>query len=219
MSTFTKEEKGLMFFGLGILFVGLLFDYLQKKAIRQESGFVMPRGYFGSSTPSITPTPTLTPMPTPSPSPSPTPRPRPILTSPPIPMPTPTPTPTPPPSGQGSREIIGREPSQPTILPYPFPYPYPAYGVAPIQPYVIESPSTNVIGKQSCYKTVTIMGDTKPTCFATKNDYVNFLKKSYNTLVDSYNDALYSFSWGKALKINKIMKKVKNDVYNEIGIV
>ena len=51
-STLTKEEKQLMFWGLGIVAVAIIVDsYMRNKNKGNESGYVQPRGFFQQPTP------------------------------------------------------------------------------------------------------------------------------------------------------------------------
>lgn len=191
LATFTKEEKQLMFWGLGLVAVAIIADiYKRNKSKGNESGYVTPRGYFQNVTP----------------------------TRPSTPVPTPTPTPTPP-ADSGSRVVA---PPTPYPMPYPYPYPLP-YGAMPyaiIPPLPAVTAGTNVeTTKQACYKSVVLIGDKEATCFQTRADYTAFLRKTYNTLVDSYNDALYTLALGRAMKVAKAMRKVKNDLANESIII
>ena len=210
LSTFTKEEKQMLFWGLGLVVVAIIVDsYTRNKSKNQESNYrvVMQRGTFQNVAPTpATPPPTTT---------------TPTTTTPSIPsgrvVAPPTPTPTLP-IDSGSRVI---PPSTPYPMPYPYPYPLP-YGS---MPYAIIPPMPSVAtpaaetAKQSCYKSVVLIGDKEATCFQTRADYTAFLRKTYNTLVDSYNDALYTFAFGRALKVSKAMRKVKNDLANESIII
>lgn len=189
LSTFTKEEKQLMFWGLGLVVLAIIFDiYKRNKSKGNESGYVTPRGYFQNVTP----------------------------TRPSTPVPTPTPT---PPVDSGSRVVA---PPTPYPMPYPYPYTLP-YGVIPYS-IIPNLPPTMPQGspemaKSSCYKSVVLIGDKEATCFQTRADYTAFLRKTYNALVDSYNDALYTLALGRAFKVSKAMRKVKNDLANESIII
>lgn len=199
-STLTKEEKQLMFWGLGIVAVAIIVDsYMRNKNKGNESGYVQPRGYFQQPTP------------TPPAAPS-TPSGRVVAP--------PTPTPTPPlPVDSGSRVV---PPSTPYPMPYPYPYTLPygviPYSIIPNLPPTMQQGSPEM-AKSSCYKSVVLIGDKEATCFQTRADYTAFLRKTYNALVDSYNDALYTLALGRAFKVSKAMRKVKNDLANESIII
>ena len=196
-STLTKEEKQLMFWGLGIVAVAIIVDsYMRNKNKGNESGYVQPRGFFQ--------------QPTPTPAAPSTPSGRVVAP--------PTPTPTLP-IDSGSRVV---PPSTPYPMPYPYPYTLP-YGVIPYS-IIPNLPPTMPQGspemaKSICYKSVVLIGDKDATCFQTRADYTAFLRKTYNALVDSYNDALYTLALGRAFKVSKAMRKVKNDLANESIII
>jgi hypothetical protein len=188
-TTLDKKEKTILASAGVLILLMILYKYWKGKS--QESGYVEPRGFFQNNATAV--------MPTPAPAPA--------------PPPTPTTPPTIPPA-------IGREIGHPYPLPYPLPYPYPAgYNYGTIPYVVVEQPAVSNVAKSECYKNVKINGEETPTCFSTKQDYTKFLKQSYNTLVDSYNDALYSFGWGRAVKIAKAMRKVRRDIDAEMGII
>jgi len=177
-----KDEKQLFYFAAFIIGAVILIIILKRYQMRkQESNYVMPRGFFQ-------------PIPAPTPPPAP-----PVV--PPV---------VPPPSEGRS---VGPGHSNP--YPYPFPYPYPVYDFS-VQPYVMVAPE--VSRGSGCYKSVKIAGDEKETCFQSKADYVKFLKRSYNTFVDSYKDALYTLRFGKAAKISSVLRKIKSDIESEIGL-
>jgi hypothetical protein len=183
MVVLQKEEKTLIYFAAFIIGAVILINILKRYQMRkQESNYVMPRGFFPqTSVPSVVPTPP------------------------------PAPPVTPPIAG---RSLPGHS-GPPTPYPYPYPYPYPVYDFS-VQPYVMVAPE--VSKKAGCYKSIKIAGEDKETCFQTKADYVKFLKRSYNTFVDSYKDALYTLRLGKAAKIASALRKIKSDIESEVGI-
>lgn len=188
MIVLNKDEKSLFYFALFIVGAIVLINILKKYQLKkQESNYVMPRGFF-----SPTPAPVPPPAPPAPPAPPVNPVARPV-----DPLARPVNNPTPP-------------------YPYPMPYPYPIYDFA-VQPYVMVAPRESA--KQNCYKSVRIKGDDRETCFVTKNDYVTFLKRSYNTFVDGYKDSLSTFRFGKAVKISGVLRKIKSDIESEVGIL
>lgn len=198
-TTLDKKDKMILASAGVIILLMILYKYLKGK--NQESKYVEPRGFFQNNL--ATPTPIAPPPVAPPPPP--------IMPPPPV-----IPPPVPP-----------IPPVAPPVPPYPYPYggysyPYNNLSIGynyGIQPYaVIDQPVLSNAAKTNYYKSVQIAGDDRPTLFSTKKDYLKFLKQSYNTLVDSYNDALYSFGWGRAIKIAKSMRKVKNDIDAEFGI-
>ena len=198
-STLDKREKMILASAGVLILLMILYKYFKGNDKSQESGYVEPRGFFQNNATAVTPTPPPAPAPPPTPAPEPIGRPGET---------------TPMPPGSVTREV-----GHPYPLPYPLPYPYPAgYNYGTIPYVVVEQPVVSNVAKSECYKNVKINGEDKTTCFSTKQDYTKFLKQSYNTLVDSYNDALYSFGWGRAVKIAKAMRKVRRDIDAEIGI-
>jgi hypothetical protein len=208
-TTLDKKEKMILASASALILLMILYKYWKGKDKNQESGYVVPRGFFQTlNTPVAPSTPIPPPIAPPPVAPPPVMPPPPVVPPPPI-MPPPV-QPVPP------------IPGMPYPLPYPYPYPYnnisTGYNYGTLPYMVIDQPVISGVTKSECYKNVKINGEDKTTCFSTKKDYVKFLKQSYNTLVDSYNDALYSFGWGRAMKIAKAMRKVKNDIDIEIGI-
>ncbi len=195
MDNTNKQEKQFLYYSVLLIVIGIVYYFLTKgKKNNSESNYVMPRGFFQQ--------PVVTPAPTPT-------------------------TPTTP----VGREVrppstpVGREVAPSVPMPYPYPYPLPIYGgfqpyaVIPPLPVVASESAKEMVAEEKCYKKVKILGEEKETCFITKKDYMNFLKRSYNALVDSYNDALSTLSFGNAFKISKVMRKVKGDINSELGII
>ena len=202
-TTLDKKEKMILASASVLILLMILYKYWKGKDKNQESGYVVPRGFFQTLNTPVAPS---TPIPPPI-APPPV-APPPVMPPPPV-VP---PTPIMPPPVQPVPPIPG--------MPYPYPYNNISTGYNyGVQPYaIIDQPILSNAAKTNYYKSVQIAGDDRPTLFSTKKDYLKFLKQSYNTLVDSYNDALYSFGWGRAMKIAKSMRKVKNDIDIEIGI-
>jgi hypothetical protein len=200
-STLTKEEKTTLFFGLGIVAIAIIVDsYMRNKNKGNESGYVQPRGFFQQPV-ATTPTPPATPS-TPSGREVAPPTPSGREVAPPMPS------------------LVGGESYRYPVMPYPYPMTYGIipYSIIPNLPPTMPQGSPEM-AKSSCYKSVVLIGDKEATCFQTRADYTSFLRKTYNALVDSYNDALYTLALGRAMKVAKAMRKVKNDLANESIII